>query len=213
MARQRPDHAAHRIDVERRIGEMERRFQECVEPADIGAEHEDPGHGHEQARNGERQQRQIVKQRGARRIGALHRPGDQAADDERQRRGAGGVDERVADEPQDAAARIGFGEIVERERAEAEAGVLGKGSEQEAGERNQHQPDADGDAQDQQSIRGPPAPSFSRQRTGRLIYGRHAKTPPDPRAAGAAQSGAGPVEGLSPHAGKSVSSIMADITI
>ena len=157
MARQRPDHAGHGIDVERCVFQTERRFQHGVDPADVGAEHENPRHGHQQAGNGERQQRQIMKQHRARRVGALDRPGDEAADHKGDDRGAGRVDHRIADQPQQARARIGLDEIVEREGAEAEPGVFGERSEQQTGERHQHQPQPDGDANDQQKIRPPPA--------------------------------------------------------
>ncbi len=119
MARQRPDHAGHRVDVERRVLQPKERFEQGIDPANIGAEHENPRHRHQQAGNGERQQREIVKQHRARRIGALHRPGDEAADHEGDDRGAGRIDHRIADQPEQARARIGLDEIVERERAEA----------------------------------------------------------------------------------------------
>ena len=180
MARQRPDHAGHGVDVERCVFQTERRFQHGVDPADVGAEHENPRHGHQQAGNGERQQRQIMKQHRARRVGALDRPGDGAADHKGDDRGAGRVDHRIADQPQQARARIGLDEIVEREGAEAEPGVFGECSEQETGKRHQHQPQPDGDANDQQKIRPPPARGRHRrpvERRAQTIRSGHAGTP------------------------------------
>ena len=94
-----------------------------------------------------------MKQRAARRIGALDRPGDKAADQERHHRGADGVDQRVADQAQDVSRRIGFGEILQREGAEAQAGVFGERGQQQGCDRHQHQPGADCDADDEKNIR------------------------------------------------------------
>ena len=41
---QRPDHALHGVDAERRLGEAEPVLHQRIDPADIRAEHEDPGH-------------------------------------------------------------------------------------------------------------------------------------------------------------------------
>ncbi len=98
-----------------------------------------------------------MKQHRAGRVGALHRPGDEAADHEGDDSGAGRVDHGVADQAEQARARIGVDEIVERERAEAQPRILGERGEQEAGERHQHKPQPDGDAHDQQNIRPLPA--------------------------------------------------------
>ena len=46
VARQRPGHPRHRIDVHGRLGEPERRLEQRVGPADVRAEDENPGHRH-----------------------------------------------------------------------------------------------------------------------------------------------------------------------
>jgi len=136
---------------------MECRFRYRIDPADIGAEHENPRHRHQQAGNGKRQQRQIVKQRAARRIGALDRPGNEAADEKGHDRGAERVDDRVGKKAQDPRRGIGLDEIVERESAKTQSGVFGERGDEQRRDRHQHQPSADGDADDQQDVRLAPA--------------------------------------------------------
>ena len=159
MARQCPDHAGHGVDIDRRLAQVECGFRYRIDPADIGAEHENPRHRHQQARDGERQQRQIVKQRAARRVGTLDRPGDEAADEEGHQRSAERVDHRIGEQPQDARRGIGFDEIIEREGAEAKPGIFGERGDEQRRDRHQYQPGTDGDADDQQDVRLAPARS------------------------------------------------------
>ncbi len=182
MARQRPDHAGHRIDVDRGAVQAEPGFQNGVGPADVGAEHKNPGHRHEQAGNGERQQREIVKQRAARRIGALDRPGDEAADREAHDGGAERINQRIGEQPQDARAAIGFDKVIERPGAEAHAGIVGECGQEQRRERHQHQPRAGNDAADQEIIRPPPADNgIARRAEARgFVGGCHASGPASP---------------------------------
>jgi hypothetical protein len=166
VARQCPGHSRHRVDVDRRLGESEHRFEHCVAPADVGTEDEDPGHRHQQAGNGEGQERERVKERCAGRISALDHPGDQRAHDEGGDCGGDREDQGVPEQAQDVPARVGLDEIVERERTGAEAGVLGEGIIDEGRQRNGHEPDRNHDARDQHQV------GQRRQASQPAAYGR-----------------------------------------
>ncbi len=152
VAGERPGHPGHRIDVQRRLAEPERRFEHRVAPADIRAEDEDPRHRHQQAGNRKREQRQRMKQAAAGRVAALDHPGDQRAHDESRDRGAEREDQRVAEQPQDRPARIGLDEIIERKRAGTEARILSEGVEEQRRDWDEHEPDGDDDAGGEQQV-------------------------------------------------------------
>ena len=152
VARQRPGHSRHRVDVDGRLAQPERRHQHRIAPADIGAEDENPRHGHQQSGNGERQQRERVKQGRARSVGALNHPGHQRAHDEGGHSRPEGEHQGIPEQPQDVPARIGLDEIVEGERAGTKSGVLGERVVEQRGEWNEDQPDRDDDAGDEQDV-------------------------------------------------------------
>ena len=152
VARERPGHPRHRVDVDRRFAEPERRFEHRIAPTDIRAEHEDPGHGHQQSGNGERQQRQRVKERRAGGVGTLDRPGHQRAHDEGGDRRAEREHQGVPEQSQDMPARIGLDEIVEGQCAGTETGVFGEGVVEERGKRDEDQPDRDDDAGNEEDV-------------------------------------------------------------
>jgi hypothetical protein len=118
----------------------------------FGPEHEDPRHRHEQAGNGECQQRERMKDRCAGSVRALHDPGDRRPHQQCQDGARAGKDQRIAQQAGDVPARIGFGEILERESSRSEAGILGEGVVDERRHGHEYQPDGDRNAGDEHQI-------------------------------------------------------------
>jgi hypothetical protein len=105
-----------------------------------------------QAGNGECQQRERVKDRCAGSVRALHDPGDARPHQQCQDGARAGKDQRIAQQAGDVPARIGFGEILEREGSRPEAGILGEGIVDERRHGHEYQPDGDRDAGDEHQI-------------------------------------------------------------
>ena len=167
VARQRPDHAAHGVDAQRRFGEPEPGFEQRVDPADVGAEHEDPGHRGEQARDREGEQRKRMEQRPERRVGAFDHECNERTHQQGRHRGSDRKNERIAEQAQDVPARIGIDEVAQRRRARPEAGVLREGGIEQGGERHEHQPARDHNAGDQrQRARTQHVCQHARERAG-----------------------------------------------
>ena len=167
VARQRPDHAAHGVDAERRLREPEPVLDQRIDPADVGAEHEDPGHRGEQARDRERQQRERMEQRAERRVGALHHQGHQPAHAAaspppcRRRRSAN---------CRTAAGCASSNRPRRNSRARpgrAEAGVLGEGGVEQRRQRHEHQPAGDQHAGDEREVARTDQRGEARARTRR----------------------------------------------
>ena len=110
-----PDHSPHRVDVERRALQAEGTHQHQVDDADLRAAEQDPRDREQDAGNDQRDQRQRIEQRLERRVGALVHPRERGADDERERRDAGGELERVPEQPRGVGIRIGRDVVAERE--------------------------------------------------------------------------------------------------
>ena len=92
------DHAAERIDVERRRAEAERVHQQGVDHAGARAQQDDPADRQQERRRRHRQDHQRAHQRGCGQVGALDQPGQRAAQHQRDRGGAGGELQRGSDQ-------------------------------------------------------------------------------------------------------------------
>ena len=140
MARQRPDHAAHGIDIERRGCQSEDVFQNLVEPTHIGAGDQNPRHGGEQTGNGEREQRHAVEPLTSRRIRPLDDPRDKRAHHKCERRSTDCKDHRRGEDFAKMRAGQNIHKILDREIAGPHRRIFGERGVKQGGDWNDHQP-------------------------------------------------------------------------